>query len=482
MSSLSLALRNLVRNRRRSLAALLTIAVGTAAILLFGGYGRYIQYGMQTDLIRDGGHLQIQTKGYFLYGAGNPVEYGIANYRHIIDVVRNDPVLAPMLSVVTPVLQLGGIAGNFDAGVSRTAVAIGVDVSEQNEMQRWNEYGLTGKPQPLPLTGTGPDAAVIGVGLARVLQVCPGATSRGCAADPLASSAGPGGDTADHNTSASAAKPGQSLPVDVARLVDASMPPAAAVKATAAPEIELLAATALGAPNVARLNVAKVVTQGAKELDDMYIGMHLPQAQRLVYGGDDPRVTAVVVQLRHTEQIPAAEARLNELMRTSLRGLPLEVQEFTTLNPSYGQTLQFLQAMSGFIAVLIGVIVLFTVSSAMSSTVTERTAEIGTLRAMGLRRFGIQKMFSYEGVALGVLGSLGGAAFAVLVGFILNTSHIITYTPPGRVDPVPLTVRVGGIDSVVAAVLSMTVITMISSWFPARRAAKTNIVEALRHA
>src|SRR5579872_4534678 len=139
MMTLALAIRNLERNRRRSLMTLAAIIVGAVAILLFGGYTRNIRYGLQMGFVRTSGHLQIQHKDYFLYGSGNPAAYGIADYRYVMDVVRADPVLAPMLTVVTPTLQLGGIAGNYAAGVSRTFVGSGVVVAEQNRMREWND-------------------------------------------------------------------------------------------------------------------------------------------------------------------------------------------------------------------------------------------------------------------------------------------------------------------------------------------------------
>ena len=71
MSILSLALRNLLRNRRRSLATLLAITLGAMAILLFGGYKTDIKYNLQTDYVRRGGHLQVQHKDFYLFGGGN---------------------------------------------------------------------------------------------------------------------------------------------------------------------------------------------------------------------------------------------------------------------------------------------------------------------------------------------------------------------------------------------------------------------------
>ena len=120
MNTFSLALRNLLRNRRRSLATLLAMVVGLVAILLFGGYRSNILYGLQTGFVQYGGHLQVQKRGYFTDGGDNPTAYGIAGYDRLMKAIRADAALAPMLVMVSPSLQLGGIAGNAAAGMSRS--------------------------------------------------------------------------------------------------------------------------------------------------------------------------------------------------------------------------------------------------------------------------------------------------------------------------------------------------------------------------
>jgi putative ABC transport system permease protein len=463
--SFSLAIRNLERNRRRSLTTLAAIIVGTVAILMFGGYTRNIRYGLQMGFVRTSGHLQIQHKDYFLYGSGDPAAYGISDYQHVMDVVRHDPVLAPMLTVVTPTLQLGGIAGNFAAGVSRTVLATGSDIDGQNELRKWNDFGFPGTPGPLALTGTAPNAAVVGEGVARVLQLCGPLHINRCATPNTSN-------PSEHDTQ-------PSLPPDLAALSAVATP---TTPQSDTPRIELLAATARGAPNVASLSVIKADNQAVKELDDVYVALHLAQAQRLVYGGDPPKVTAIVIQLRHTAQIPAARARLEHLLATTLKEQPLQVHDYETLNPYYGQTIGFFAAIFGFISILIGVIVLFTVGNTMSMAVVERTPEIGTLRAIGLRRSGIRNMFMVEGMLLGLAGSLLGILVAVILAFLINHGGV-TWTPPGRLDPVPLTVRVWGEPTpMIGVVIALTFVTLISSWIPSRRGASINIVSALRHA
>jgi putative ABC transport system permease protein len=465
VSTFSLALRNLLRNRRRSLTTLLAMVIGAVCILLFGGYSRNINTGLQTNFVRSGGHLQIQHEDYFLYGAGDPLDYGIADYERVIEVVKSDPVLAPMLTVVTPILQVGGLAGNYAAGVSRTVLAHGSVIEDQNRMREWNDYGFPGSKQLLALTGTAADAAVVGRGLARVLQVCA----------PLHVSNCRGPRPTERNSAAS-------LPDDIAALKPtAEGRPADGRPLSSTPQVQLLAATAHGAPNVADLTVVKAEEQGIKELDDMYVGMHLSEAQRLIYGGGPAEVTAIELQLKHTDQIPAARARLKQLLAGPLRGEQLEIQDFATLNPFYGQVLALFAAIFGFIAILIGAIVLFTVGNTMSMAVVERTVEIGTLRALGVRRSAIRRLFLCEGFLLGVLGAALGVAVALFLAYLINHSGL-TWIPPGRVDPVPLNVSIWGETRlIVGTTIGLLCVAVASAWWPAGRAAGLNVVEALRH-
>jgi putative ABC transport system permease protein len=467
MSTFLLALRNLLRNRRRSLTTLLAMIIGAGSILLFGGYSRNITYGLQTGFVQRSGHLQIQHKDFFLYGNGNPAAYGIADYQRIIDAVKQDPVLAPMLTVATPMLQVSGIAGNFAAGVSRTVVGSGTVVDEQNSMRKWNDYEFPLSWRPMALSGTSADSAVIGMGVARVLQLCGPLKIANCPQPPLKKLDG-----------GSAASDVPNAPNDIAALtaLESSAQPAGSDT-----RIEMLAASVKGAPNVAGLNVVKAESQGMKEFDDIYIGLHLAQAQKLIYGSAPPAATAIAIQLRHTSQIPAAEERVRQLLATTFPDQQLGVQDFATLNPLYGQSIAMFRTIFSFIALLIGAIVLFTVSNTMSMAVVERTVEIGTLRAMGLRRSGIRRLFVCEGLLLGVIGALLGVAISIALSAAINHSGL-TWTPPGYVMAVPLNIYVWGENGLIAGcAIGLVLVAVLSALWPANRAAKMEVVDALRH-
>ena len=470
MNTLRLALRNLLRNRRRSATTLLAMVVGLTAILLFGGYARNITYGLQTSYVRQSGHLQIQHSGYFLYGSGDPVSYGIDDYQRVIDAVRGDAELARLVTVVTPVLALNGIAGNFEAGVSRTVFGSGVVVEDQNRLRRWNDYGFRDLGKPVALSGSAANAVVIGTGVARVLRLCTALSVRGCR-DPRPAGAANGGADA--------------MPADVAGLaaLERAAKPVAARSLAGAPRIELLASNAFGAPNVAALDVVQAEQQGVKQIDDMFVQMHLREAQQLVYGhGGAARVTAIVIQLAHTADIPRARSRLDFLLHTRLPDARLDVLDFETLNPQYGQITGMFGAIFGFMTVLIATIQMFMVGNTMNMAVMERTHEIGTLRAIGLRASGIRRIFVCEGLLLGFCGAALGTLLALAVAFAINHSGL-SWTPPGQTDAVPLTVRVWGESAMILRYAAGVIaVAALSAWWPARRAARLAIVDALRFA
>jgi len=465
MMTLSLAVRNLLRNRRRSLATLMAMAIGSTSILLFGGYSTNINYTMHTEYVQNGGHLQIQHRDFHLYGSGNPTAYGIADYTKIIAAIHQDEVLREMVLVATPTLQFGGIAGNYAASVSRTIIGNGFVAEDINRMRKWNDFQLRSGSPPFALEGAAADAAIVGTGVARVLQLCDALKIAHCPAPTKQAKAS-----------------GADLPEDIAQLSLLETPIEASTSGAASSRrIEVLAGNARGTPNVASLEVIRAEEQGFKELDEVYVMMHLAQTQQLIYGKSAPKVTSIILQLRHSEQIPAALGRLTPILARFSESQPLTVLDFRTLNPFFVQTIQLFDTIFGFIFTLIGGIVLFTVSNTMNTAVVERTVEIGTLRAIGLRRSGIRRLFVTEGALLGLTGALLGVVLALSIAGIANQMGL-TWLPPGSVQPLPLTLTVWGEHlMILGTTLGLICIAVLSAWWPAYRAAQLKVVDALRH-
>lgn len=468
MNTLSLAVRNLLRNRRRSVATLLALAIGSTAVLIFGGYSADIRNTLLTDYVQSGGHIQIQHKDFYLFGNGNPTSYGIADYDRLIQAIQKDPAIKEEIRVVSPTLEFGGLAGNYEASVSRTVIGVGYVAQDVARMREWNEFNNPMPTPPYKLVGQPEDAALVGIGLARVLLLCeklgvPDCPRPQALPGPLSS--------------------GAALPADIAAL--ASGEPPAATGSPASPrtaQVEVLATQPRGSPNVAALRVVAAENQGYKELDEVLVKLQLTQAQKLVYGRADPRATSIMIQLNHTAAIPRVADRLRTLVDEVIPDHALAVRDFEQLNPFYRETIDLFTTIFRFVFVLIGGVVLFTVSSAMTAAVLERTTEIGTVRAVGLRRTGVRRLFVTEGFLLGVVGALSGVVSAVVLSAVINRLGL-TWLPPGSSVHLPLTVRVlGEWRMIIGTTFGLIVIATLSAWLPARRASNLSIVDALRHA
>jgi putative ABC transport system permease protein len=462
--TLKIAFRNILRNRRRSTMTLLAIAVGAMGVVLFGEFVRYVTAGLETSAVEKVGHLTAFRTGYFAFGAGNPAEFGIDAYADVIQLIRDDPALAPRLNVVTPIVSLAGIAGNFDLDASKTFLGIGVMPSERDRLSRWDEHGVN-RRRRLPAPGLRDDdetQGVVGVGLARVLGLCERLKIGDCPARPPVPR-----------------ESGAALAGDLAGLARADRAPSAVAGASGAPRLDLLAATAGGAPNIVSLFVSQAEAQGARELDDNFVAMHIALAQKLVYGRMPPKATGIVIQLRKTGDLAMAHQRLAAIFAE--HHLDLELREFPELQPFYKQAVGMFRAIFLFIAVIMSVIVLFTVVNTMGMSVMERTTEIGSARAMGVRRAGIRRLFVLEGAILGAIGATAGAALAQAVASLVNRTGM-TWTPPGQAAPIPLEILTAGSTGLIACVwIGLIVAATLAALVPANRGARLPVVDALRH-
>ncbi len=458
----TLAIRNLLRNKRRSVSTLMTIIFGALAVLLFGGYAQSIRLGLETNIVRNGGHLQVQHPDFLLFGSGNLLDYTVTDYEEIVNILRTDPLLASRVNVISSSLSFNGIAGNFSAGLSKTVLAMGTVVSDQNVMRQWNEYKLPIPIREQKLVGNSQDTVVIGQGVARILQLCNSLDVHECPRP-------------------SAHKHDSALPItptNIQGLAAETMPKYAV---SSGKRLEVLAVTPRGAPNVAELEVVNIERQGVRSFDDVYVGMHLKAAQRLVFGRAAPRVTAILIQLIHGKDIDLVRNRVQELLNLKFESQHLIVHDFRTLNPNFSQTVAMFDAIFGFISVLIAIIVIFTVSNTMSMAVVERTVEIGTLRAIGLREAGLRRVFVFEGLILGIVGAIAGLALALTLAQGLEALGV-TWTPPGYVDPMPLNIAIWGQWKIIIfTTMSLVGIAATSAWWPAKRAASLQIVDALRY-
>src|SRR5262249_1103742 len=124
-----------------------------------------------------------------------------------------------------------------------------------------------------------------------------------------------------------------------------------------------------------------------------------------------------------------------------------------------------------YVLLALSVIVsLFGIVNTLVLTVFERTREIGMLRAVGLTRRQTRRMIRYESIVT----SLMGAALGIVVGFFLAILVTHALSDEGIVFAVPYV-------SIVYFVIAAIIIGLLAAIWPARRAAKLNVLEALQY-
>ncbi len=251
---------------------------------------------------------------------------------------------------------------------------------------------------------------------------------------------------------------------------------AAALQAKVGDRVTLMATTPDGSLNAVDGIVAGLADVKFKELNDRYLAAGVPLVSRLLQSGET--VTKLVVFLKKGANEERAAARLEKSL--AAEGFPLAVQRWQDLAVFYGQVKLLYIGIFGFVGAVLVVIVILSAAIVMTMAVTERTREIGTLRALGTRPSGILQMFLAEGTLIAVSGCLVGTIIALVVRAALNASGIMLPPPPGATTGTPIHVNFYAL-AYVAGLAAMIATMAVAAYFPARRASRVAIVDALTH-
>jgi putative ABC transport system permease protein len=143
-----------------------------------------------------------------------------------------------------------------------------------------------------------------------------------------------------------------------------------------------------------------------------------------------------------------------------------------------------LTVLKGLTAVLLTILIAIVITGIMNTmwiAIRERTREIGTLRAIGMQRSGVLRMFLFESLLLGIIGTGTGALAGAGLGAAINAARI--HVPLSvqlflMSDRVQLALHGGGL---VRAALFITVVTTLAALYPAYRAASLKPVSAMSH-
>ena len=411
---LNMAVRNLVKNGRRSLFTILAIGFGFSAVNIFGGFTHYIFNSLEVAHIygRANGHLTIFREGYLEKAKLDPLTDLITadEAQRIHDALITDPAV----KLITPQLFFSGMISN--GRISTIFLGFG-RVPSDSRIIRDHATGIIRNIKlydGLPLDDTISYGVCVSRGLLDKLDLAQGSTGI------------------------------------------------------------MMAPTVEGQINALDFEVRQVMDAPDAMLDDKLIIAPLAFAQSLY---DTTSADRLTVLLEHTSQTEAARARLQQRLDDS--GLHFDVRTWVEMSPFYTKVKDMFDVIFTFIFVIVFVIVVMSVINTIGMAVLERTREIGTLRALGLKRRGVVRLFAIESVLLGLFGSALGAVFT-LGGWLVV--HLIEpqWVPPQMSRAVPLEVHLVP-RYMIASLFCLLLLSLLAAIGPARRAARKTIVDALGH-
>lgn len=405
-TTVSLALRNIFRNKRRTAITFMAIITGVVSLIVFGGFIEYTFWGLREQTIRTQlGHIQVYKEGYSEKGIAEPGKYLIKDPEVIEKTISN----MSNVTMVTHRLAFSGLISTQQKTLP--CKGIGVVVEKEKEMSGFETIVAGGQ-----LEADQTDGGVVGSELMKAL----------------------GAKVGDYLT--------------------------------------ILTTTPEGVINAVDFKVVGITQTGSQDYDSVFVKLPIETVQNLL---NTTAVEKIIVFLKDTKDVDKVASLLAEAINKNK--MDLELKKWSELAEFYWKVVGVYNGIFNVVKVIIGVIALFSIANTITMSVYERVREIGTMRAIGTTRSRIITLFITEGALVGIFGGLLGIFVGILVAHIINISGGIYISPPpgmsrGYVSLILIVPKV-----VIYAFSSIVVVAILSSIYPAYKASRLKIVEALQH-
>jgi lipoprotein-releasing system permease protein len=225
-------------------------------------------------------------------------------------------------------------------------------------------------------------------------------------------------------------------------------------------------------PRSRRFRIAGVFDSGFYDYDQNWCFLNLADAQNLSGGGD--AVNVLEFRLNNPEN---ASSIAQQIQQTA--GPGFAASTWMDENRALFRALRMEKLVTAIFIGLITFVAGLNILVVLSMTVTDKARDIAVLMSLGTRRAQIRKIFLWQGITIGAVGTLVGLCVGYLFAFIAGFYHLIPLDPQVYAVPyVPF--HPGLLDGVWITVIAMA-ISFTATILPARAAASLLPVEILRY-
>ena len=237
------------------------------------------------------------------------------------------------------------------------------------------------------------------------------------------------------------------------------------------PNSDLITYSPFGQERV--LRVVGIFNSGMYDYDLNLIFTDTRTAQDIL--GLNNKYSAIAVKL---DNLNSADKARDEL--ASALGYDYNLKTWMEANQNFFAALKLEKLTMFIILTLIILVASFNIISTLVVMVVEKTRDIGILKALGMTSARIRKIFTYEGLIIGALGTfLGTSGGLLLCGLLKKYQFVKLPQDIYYIDRLPVSIKFW--PDIALIVLAAIAITLISTIYPARKASRLNPVEALRY-
>jgi len=231
--------------------------------------------------------------------------------------------------------------------------------------------------------------------------------------------------------------------------------------------------TPLGrAPNTQRFKVSAIFDSGMYEYDASMIYISLTEAQDFLALGD--RITGIEVRVKDVYQADKIAKRIQERL-----GYPFWTKDWKVMNRSLFSALKLEKLTMFIILTMIVLVGALNIISTLVMVVMEKTRDVAILRAMGASAKSIMSIFMFQGLLVGVVGTIAGLACGLGICQLLTRYKFISLPADVYyISTLPVQVEVADVSFVAGAAV---VISFIATLYPSWYASRLNPVESFRY-
>lgn len=239
--------------------------------------------------------------------------------------------------------------------------------------------------------------------------------------------------------------------------------------------VALLSNTANGGINAVEAKVAGIFISANQTYDDSALRLPLGLAQSLL------RVDGThmwLVLLEETERTDTYLAHFRK--RFPEKSHHLQFVPWYERADFYNKTVALFSQQMNVLRAIIAVIIVLSISNMLVMNVLERTGEIGTLLAVGFKRSKVMRLFAVESLLLGLIGGGAGLLLGYGLAELISAIGIPMPPPPGMEMGYTGKIRIT-LPVLANAFAIAFVTTALAGLYPAWKASRLNIINALRH-